>query len=308
MGFRGYLATVTSASENAFIQSQFGANFAGSFSTSPTWFGAYQPAGSPEPAGGFGWLTGEAFAYTNWGPGEPNNNLVAGNENVVEIRSDGLWNDTSETRTGQGYVVEFDPPLQSLPLTTGASNKLDLGVFSGGTAVTVGLTGQGDLVDSRFQVRPNGELAALASGPYTFCNPGAAYPNQDGGDGINHFSGGGANYDGSGSGYPFAGKLTTNTLDPATIRLGAVVGTFSANPGRSDWFSIGYEKTVSIPAGGAHLYLAVNDTVPGDNHGAYGINVSTAPAPPPHGGLSQTQFTVNGSTTPTPNLAGTVLQ
>ncbi len=309
MGLRGYLATVTSASENAFIQSQFGANFAGSFSTSPTWFGAFQPAGSVEPAGGFGWLTGEAFAYTNWGPGEPNNNLVAGNENVVEIRNDGLWNDTSETRIGQGYLVEFGgfSTAGSFPLTTGASNKLDLGFFSAGAAVTLGLTGQGDLVSSQLQVRPNGELAALASGVYTFCNPGSAYPNFNGGDGINHFPGGGANYDASGSGYPFAGKLTTNTLDSAAIRLGAVVGTFSATPGRADWFFIGYEKTITIPDGGAHLYLAVNDTVPGDNHGAYGYTVTTAPPAPPHGGLSQTQFTVNDSTSPTANVADTVL-
>ncbi|MDQ6765485.1 MAG: dockerin type I domain-containing protein [Verrucomicrobiota bacterium] len=33
----------------------------------------------------------------------------------------------------------------------------------------------------------------------------------------------------------------------------------------------------------------------------------TAPLPPPHGGLSQTRFTVNGSATPTANLADTVL-
>ncbi len=115
MGNQGYLATITGASENTFIKNNFGSNFPGSFSVAPVWFGAIQPPGSPEPGGGWGWVTGEAWTYTNWGPGEPNNNTVAGPENVMEVRNDGLWNDTAQTRTGSGYVVEFGPAYEPVP-------------------------------------------------------------------------------------------------------------------------------------------------------------------------------------------------
>ena len=36
---------------------------------------------------------------------------------------------------------------------------------------------------------------------------------------------------------------TTNTTNPAAIRLGALVGTFAANPSRADWFLIGPDTT-----------------------------------------------------------------
>ena len=133
MGASGYLATITEASEQEFIRSHFGTNFPGSFSVSPVWLGALQAPGSIEPAGGFAWGTGEAFSYTNWGAGEPNNNTVAGNENVIEIRNDGFWNDTAETRPGIGYMAEFSaggptptptaPPHGGLSATTFTVNE-----------------------------------------------------------------------------------------------------------------------------------------------------------------------------------------
>ncbi len=106
MGQNGTLVSITSASEQSFVLAQFGAQFPGAFATTPVWLGGFQPNGSVEPAGGFQWVTGEPFVYTNWDPNEPNNN---GNENVIEIRNDGFWNDTSENLTGSGYVVEFVP-------------------------------------------------------------------------------------------------------------------------------------------------------------------------------------------------------
>ncbi len=170
----------------------------------------------------------------------------------------------------------------SLPLTTAADNKLDLGAFLPGATLTATFTGNGDLVDSRYQTKPDGSLFALATGGYEFANAGAAYPTQDGGDGVNHFAGGGANYDATGSGYGFATKLTTDTTDPAAIRNGAVVGTFSTSPARTDWFLIGNGATLTVPAGGAHLYVAVNDTFFSDNHGAYtGTLSATGGTPPP---------------------------
>jgi hypothetical protein len=163
----------------------------------------------------------------------------------------------------------------SLPLSVGGSNKTDEGLFAGGTLLQISASGHGDLVDSRYQVKPDGTLFTAATGAYAFANKGAVYTKVAGGDGINHFVGGGANYDVSGSGFPFAGKLTTDTTDPADVRVGALVGTFSANPSRANWFVIGTSGKVTVPAAGAHLYLAVNDTVSTDNHGAYSVTINS---------------------------------
>jgi hypothetical protein len=168
----------------------------------------------------------------------------------------------------------------TLPLTTTSSNKLDLGPLAAGSTFKLTFTGTGDLVNSNFQTSPDGSLAAPAAGPYAFANSGAAYSTAYGGDGINHFVGGGANYDSTGSGFPFAGKLTTDTTDLAAIRAGAVVGTFSATPSRTDWFYIGSGDTFSAPTGGGELFVAVADSFSSDNHGSY-AGALTAPAAVP---------------------------
>lgn len=170
---------------------------------------------------------------------------------------------------------------QSIGLTVGAGNKQKVGTFAGGEQIRLQFGGNGDLVDARYQVRADGSLFSPATGAYAFANEGAAYPSFDGGDGINHFVGGGANYDATGSGYGFAGKKTTNTFDLAAIRSGAVVGTFNPNPiaNSADWFVIGADGTFTVPTGGGDLYLAINDTNNGDNHGLFTGTMSvTAPA------------------------------
>ena len=169
----------------------------------------------------------------------------------------------------------------TLPLTTGSGNKLDLGSFAAGTTLEITTSGHGDLVDSSLQVNSDGSLFVTAANPFAYANAGASYPTTNGGDGINHFVGGGLNYDSNGSGYGFAGKQTTDTTDQAVIRDGSVVGTFSANPGRSDWFFIGLDHIITIPTGGAHLYVAVDDSVNSDNHGTYSGVVSTNVVPEP---------------------------
>ncbi len=159
---------------------------------------------------------------------------------------------------------------ESVGLITGEANKQKVGTFAGGEQIRIQFGGNGDLVNANFQVRSDGSLFAPAAGPYTFANEGATnYPTNLGGDGINHYVGGGANFDGSGSGLPFAGKATTDTFDPATIRLGAVVGTFNPNPTRDDWFFIGSDTTFFAPIGGGSLFLAINDTFSSDNHGTF---------------------------------------
>jgi hypothetical protein len=169
----------------------------------------------------------------------------------------------------------------SLPLSTSASGKIDLGPFAGGTMLQISVTGSGDLANSNYQTNPDGSLAAVAGSPWTYANPGAAIGTIGGqGDGTNHFVGGGGNYDfGGGSGYGFAGLETTDTTNPQTIRAGAVVGTFASSPSRADWFILGYGGTFTVPGGGADFFVAVNDSFSSDNHGNYSLTFTAVPEP-----------------------------
>jgi len=86
----GHLVTINDAAENAWVAATFNP------ANSGTWIGLYQEAGSPEPDGGWVWISGEPVTYTNWGPLEPNNDTV--NEDRAHL---GLypafdqWNDFS---------------------------------------------------------------------------------------------------------------------------------------------------------------------------------------------------------------------
>jgi hypothetical protein len=170
-----------------------------------------------------------------------------------------------------------------LPATTSDQAKLDLGFFPGNTIITIEMTGVISLTGSSsltWSTNPDGSVVGAVAAPYDYANPGATdYPTFAGGDGINHFLGGGANTaDGN---FPFAGALSTDTTDPGDIRLGDVVGTFSASPTRSDWFSIGIADSVLTPVGGSNLYVAVVDTYYPNNTGSYDGTFSTASVPEP---------------------------
>ncbi len=111
MEMPGHLVTITSAAENDFIAT----NFPGAISPVGYWLGAFQPAGSAEPGGGWRWVTGEPFVFQNWGLGEPNNS--EGHEDGLQFsKSDaGRWNDAPRSAGVPGhfpitgYVVEYEP-------------------------------------------------------------------------------------------------------------------------------------------------------------------------------------------------------
>ncbi len=111
---QGHLATLTSAAETAFIVSTFPQAAVGLGYL----IGGIQAPGSSEPAGGWGWVTGEAFIYTNWASGEPNNS--GGTENVIHLRnSSGQWNDltggNSIFGSSSGYLIEYSFPVAQTP-------------------------------------------------------------------------------------------------------------------------------------------------------------------------------------------------
>ena len=75
----GHLATITSAAENDYVYSlvanddRFWYKYGTDLIGLGPWLGGYQPPGSPEPSGGWRWVTGEPFTYSNWASGQPDN-------------------------------------------------------------------------------------------------------------------------------------------------------------------------------------------------------------------------------------------
>jgi hypothetical protein len=129
----GHLATITSAEENQFITSVLNLepNNEGLF----YWVGGVQPLDSVEPEGGWTWVTGEPFSYSNWNDGEPNNQ--GGGEDRIHLwnstNADGrTWNDEpSESSTPTGFIVEFGPVAVPEPETYAGCAAVALAGFAG---------------------------------------------------------------------------------------------------------------------------------------------------------------------------------
>ena len=105
-GAGGYLATLTSAGEDAFVWSNVGSVLAGDFGNM-AWLGGFQPTGTSEPNVGWSWVTGEPWAYTNWHSGEPNN---IGEEDYLHLGrfAASTWNDANNGSGTNSYIVEWD--------------------------------------------------------------------------------------------------------------------------------------------------------------------------------------------------------
>lgn len=119
----GYLATLTTNAENAFVFGLANAApsawivFGGQFGeVGGPWLGGFQPVGSPEPDGNWTWNNSEGLFITpgyntNWISASPNN--FGGNENRLQfyglnLQRSALWNDANNAALLQGYVVEWN--------------------------------------------------------------------------------------------------------------------------------------------------------------------------------------------------------
>ena len=104
-GVQGHLAVINDFFEGDFLVTNFAER---------AWIGGYQDLSDPsysEPGGGWKWITGEPFSYTNWAASEPNN--FNGNEEYIEFTNNGEFNDQAITGNNQvwGYYVEFSDTL-----------------------------------------------------------------------------------------------------------------------------------------------------------------------------------------------------
>ena len=137
----GFLATVTSGAENAFIES-----FIAGSQYSP-WIGGFQATGSAEPSSGWSWVTGESFTYTNWDTNEPNNNFPGhpgANENSLHIQSyNGTWNDLPDATypANRSYFIEYATPVVSPPPPYTQTNATWANASLLGSSLTIGNNG-----------------------------------------------------------------------------------------------------------------------------------------------------------------------
>ncbi len=123
-----YLATITSAAENGFVFSLVDATqFWTGYNGSGPAFGGAQQDGAPEPAGGWQWITGEAWIYANWLSGQPDNYPGGPAEDRLHFWGGGLraatWNDIARDDLNLGgYVMESDnPPRPVLSIHPGGA-------------------------------------------------------------------------------------------------------------------------------------------------------------------------------------------
>lgn len=123
----GHLATLTSAAEDQFVfalvasrpEAWQGNTFGG------PWLGAFQPSPTgTAPDQGWVWVTGEAWSYTNWSPGEPGDQgWLGGVESYLHYRdSGGGWNDfTNDGNSTYSFVIEYPVPAPGAILLLGAA-------------------------------------------------------------------------------------------------------------------------------------------------------------------------------------------
>jgi len=130
----GYLATITSAEEDAWVRSNLlplitptrNDNVIG------PWIGGYQDVTSAsysEPSGGWAWVTGEPWSYTAWQASEPSDGGPGDHENVLHyfIPSEAKphkmgWNDSPNLSDPDSYLIEYaaiPEPSTGLLLATG---------------------------------------------------------------------------------------------------------------------------------------------------------------------------------------------
>lgn len=122
-----HLVTITDANENTFVESLLTQGSTTEFpdcvsgTLAGTICGGIWSGGisSTNGSNDWGWVTGEAFTFSDWGPFEPFSN--GDRIQIDDFRSVGAiqWNDVPGTRTTNGYILENPVPEPSTALLLG---------------------------------------------------------------------------------------------------------------------------------------------------------------------------------------------
>lgn len=101
----GYnLATITSQEEQNFLDSNI---FSNDYLYQAFWAGGYQdPITTNLPNLNWTWVTGEAWSYTNWLNGEPNDAIILEQYLVINYSASRQWNDEARPEMTSGFIAE----------------------------------------------------------------------------------------------------------------------------------------------------------------------------------------------------------
>jgi hypothetical protein len=120
--YYGHLATINSEGEQNFVYNSFLKDALGLGNDGRGWLGGFQLKDQPTTDAGWYWLTGESIsgsAYINWDTSwdSPNDfnapdwteGVEDNEENRMEMRAGGFWDDLDANTSQYPYLVEFEP-------------------------------------------------------------------------------------------------------------------------------------------------------------------------------------------------------
>jgi len=132
----GYLAVVNNSAENEFL--------ANLLIQQSAWIGCTDV----NSEGHFQWVNGDALTYTNWYPGQPNN--YNGNQDYVEMLSNGQWNDQYNNFALE-YIMEV-PGCVNVTQTAGPAPGSILAPGSNHVVTYTATDGCGNLETCSFNI------------------------------------------------------------------------------------------------------------------------------------------------------------
>lgn len=103
LGVFGDLATLTSDAEHQFVADAFADQISGG-----AWIGGYQFAGLSDPSAGWNWVSGEAWSFTAWNDGSPDDLGGTLDETYARmLAGNGKWDDLDIKSSQDWYVIEY---------------------------------------------------------------------------------------------------------------------------------------------------------------------------------------------------------
>jgi hypothetical protein len=179
--FGGHLATIGSLGEMDFLGATF---FVAPQPFRHHWIGAFQDLQSPsysEPAGGWGWVTGEAFVPANWEPGQPDDALggqhfgrTMGQDGIDPSRwaddTDSALGDTQDLYVPSGVMV-LDTTSSFVPVSqvtfVPGTDDVQQAVPLGSIPMVGGVLSVGDVV-----IEPGARIEIVGPNPFTLLASG----------------------------------------------------------------------------------------------------------------------------------------
>jgi hypothetical protein len=123
-GMQGHLATLATEAEHLFISD--------TWTDRPLFYyiGGFQDPATTDPTANWNWITGEAWGFTGWGSGEPNDYKGVDENRLSVIPRVFGWNDAPSTWNHNygGFFIEYQP---STSVPEGGAGVLGLATLVG---------------------------------------------------------------------------------------------------------------------------------------------------------------------------------